>query len=166
MNAYMDRRAFRCRAWKGGNGLITLAGAWTSWDLLRPRGGPGGAEIRTVTSDVVSEDGVVEVTAARAYLTREDGEIVALSEKCPHLGCRVPFCETSGQFECPCHGSVFNRLGEYREGPTPRGMDRHPVRIEEGVVFVDTGTVQAGPAKDAGETIDEPPAGPSCGEGA
>ncbi|MFH2072413.1 MAG: Rieske 2Fe-2S domain-containing protein [Actinomycetota bacterium] len=162
MNEHIDRRAFVSKAWKGGVALIGLAGAWTSWDLLRPRRGPGGGEVRTVAADVVPEGGVVEVTAARAYLTRVGDEIVAISEKCPHLGCRVPFCEQSGQFECPCHGSVFNRLGEYREGPTPRGMDRHPVRIEDGVIFVDTARVEAGPDKGAPETIDEPRAGPSC----
>ena len=31
--------------------------------------------------------------------------VVALYQKCPHLGCRVPSCATSQWFECPCHGS-------------------------------------------------------------
>jgi cytochrome b6-f complex iron-sulfur subunit len=30
--------------------------------------------------------------------------IVALYQKCVHLGCRVPWCDTSQWFECPCHG--------------------------------------------------------------
>ena len=49
---------------------------------------------------------------------------VALYQKCPHLGCRVPWCQTSQWFECPCHGSKYNRVGEKRGGPAPRGMDR------------------------------------------
>lgn len=162
MNEHIDRRAFLARSWKGGVGLIALAGAWTSWDLLSPGGARADAEIRTVAADQVPAEGIVEVPAARAYLTRQEGEVVAISDRCPHLGCRVPYCESSGQFECPCHGSVFNRLGEYREGPTPRGMDRYPVRIEDGVVFVDVATLQTGPERGAPESIDEPPTGPSC----
>ena len=27
-------------------------------------------------------------------------------------------------FECPCHGSQYNRVGEKKGGPAPRGMDR------------------------------------------
>src|SRR5262249_4661382 len=49
---------------------------------------------------------------------------VALYQKCPHLGCRVPWCQTSQWFECPCHGSKYNRVGEKRGGPARRGMDR------------------------------------------
>ncbi|MEC8070140.1 MAG: Rieske 2Fe-2S domain-containing protein, partial [Actinomycetota bacterium] len=53
-----------------------------------------------------------------------DGGVIALYQKCPHLGCRVPECVTSQWFECPCHGSQYNRVGEKRGGPAPRGMDR------------------------------------------
>jgi cytochrome b6-f complex iron-sulfur subunit len=53
-----------------------------------------------------------------------DAGIVALYQKCPHLGCRVPNCVSSQWFECPCHGSQYNQVGEKRGGPAPRGMDR------------------------------------------
>ncbi len=162
MNEAMERRKFLSLGWKVGVALVGVAGAWTSFDLLWPRGKADAGEVRTLPDSTVPDEGVVEVAAARSYLTRQDGEIVALSEKCPHLGCRVPFCESSGQFECPCHGSVFNRLGELREGPSPRGMDRHPVTIVDGVVVVDTGTLEKGASAGSPETIDEPPIGPSC----
>jgi hypothetical protein len=43
-------------------------------------------------------------------------------------------------------------------------MDRHPVNVVDGVVIVDTGTVEEGAPKGSAETIDEPPTGPSCAE--
>ena len=49
--------------------------------------------------------------------------LIALYQKCPHLGCRVPECKSSQWFECPCHGSQYNRVGEKKAGPAPRGMD-------------------------------------------
>ena len=55
--------------------------------------------------------------------------IVALYQKCPHLGCRVPQCVTSQWFECPCHGSQYNQVGEKKAGPAPRGMDRFPITV-------------------------------------
>jgi len=54
---------------------------------------------------------------------------VALYQRCVHLGCRVPFCETSQWLECPCHGSKYNRVGKKRGGPAPRGLDRFPFTI-------------------------------------
>src|SRR5207244_8556666 len=68
-----------------------------------------------------------------------------LFRSCVHLGCRVPFCETSQWFECPCHGSKYNRVGEKRGGPAPRGLDRFPLTISGGQMTVDTGTIVQGP---------------------
>jgi cytochrome b6-f complex iron-sulfur subunit len=158
-----DRRNFLRRLWQGGLGLLGATGLWTSWDLLQPLETSGfGGKVRTVSPDAVPDAGVIEVPQARSYLVRIQGEVVALSQKCTHLGCRVPFCDSSGQFECPCHGSVFNRAGEYRAGPAPRGLDRFPIEVlEDGLIYIDTGATVDGAAPGA-ETIDEPPLGPSC----
>ncbi|MBW3610035.1 MAG: Rieske 2Fe-2S domain-containing protein [Actinobacteria bacterium] len=67
--------------------------------------------------------------------------VIALYQKCPHLGCRVPWCLTSQWFECPCHGSQYNRVGQKKSGPAPRGMDMFPVTITGGQISVDTGEV-------------------------
>ena len=88
--------------------------------------------------------------------------IVALYQKCPHLGCRVPNCVSSQWFECPCHGSQYNRVGEKKAGPAPRGMDRFPVTVGgNGDVTVDTGVVVAGPAIGTNTTGQEAE-GPHC----
>jgi cytochrome b6-f complex iron-sulfur subunit len=70
---------------------------------------------------------------------------VALYQKCVHLGCRVPWCETSQWFECPCHGSKYNRVGEKRGGPAPRGLDRFALTVSGGGIEVDTGVIFTGP---------------------
>jgi cytochrome b6-f complex iron-sulfur subunit len=71
--------------------------------------------------------------------------IVALYQRCVHLGCRVPFCQTSQWFECPCHGSKYNRVGEKRDGPAPRGLDRFQAVIAGGSVTINTGLLAQGP---------------------
>lgn len=161
----LKRRTFLARLWQAGLGLVAAAGAWTSWDLLRPGEAKGfGGKVRAISPDAVPEGAVIEVAAARSYLTRLDGEVIALSQKCTHLGCKVPFCDSSGQFECPCHGSVFNRVCEFRAGPAPRGMDRHPVEIgPDGLIYIDTGAKEDGAAPGS-ESIDEPARGPSCAQ--
>lgn len=97
----------------------------------------------------------------RLLSTMEQG-IVVLSQKCPHLGCRVPECDTSQWFECQCHGSQYNRVGEKKAGPAPRGMDRHPATISSsGDVVIDTSTVVPGPAIGTNTTGQEAE-GPHC----
>ncbi|MEY2426592.1 MAG: cytochrome b6-f complex iron-sulfur subunit [Actinomycetota bacterium] len=90
----------------------------------------------------------------------EDG-VVALYQKCVHLGCRVPWCGSAQWFECPCHGSKYNRVGEKKGGPAPRGLDRFGVEVKGGNVFVDTGKVIQGPAIGTNTTGQEAE-GPHC----
>jgi cytochrome b6-f complex iron-sulfur subunit len=71
--------------------------------------------------------------------------IVALYQKCVHLGCKVPWCATSQWFECPCHGSKYNRVGEKQGGPAPRGLDRFVVTISGAKITIDTSVVVLGP---------------------
>ena len=87
-----------------------------------------------------------EATYGGAVLEGMQQGYVALWQVCPHLGCKVPVCGSSQWFECPCHGSKYNRVGEKKSGPAPRGMDRFPLTIEDGNVFVDTGRVSQGPS--------------------
>lgn len=85
----------------------------------------------------------------------------ALFQKCPHLGCRVPDCGSSQFFECPCHGSFYNQVGEKRGGPAPRGMDYFATSVSGGVLEVDTGRIIDGPAIGTNTTGQERE-GPSC----
>ena len=86
---------------------------------------------------------------------------VALYQKCPHLGCRVPECKTSQWFECPCHGSQYNQVGEKKGGPAPRGMDRFATEVSGTTLTVDTGTIIPGPAIGTNTTGQEAE-GPNC----
>ena len=100
-------------------------------------------------------------------LSGMEAGVVALYQKCPHLGCRVPECKSSQWFECQCHGSQYNRVGEKKGGPAPRGMDRFAVSVTNGVLTIDTGSVFAGPPAGVNTTGQEAE-GPHCvgaGEG-
>jgi cytochrome b6-f complex iron-sulfur subunit len=87
--------------------------------------------------------------------------VVALYQKCVHLGCRVPWCKASQWFECPCHGSKYNRVGEKKGGPAPRGLDRFGVVVDGGNLYVDTKTVVLGPSIGTNTTGQEAE-GPHC----
>jgi cytochrome b6-f complex iron-sulfur subunit len=102
------------------------------------------------------------VYAENIYQGMAQYGLVSLYQKCPHLGCRVPSCPSSGWFECPCHGSQYNRVGEKKGGPAPRGMDRFPFTVAgNGDVTVDTGTIVTGPPIGTNTTGQEAE-GPHC----
>lgn len=72
----------------------------------------------------------------------EAGGLFALYQRCVHLGCRVPWCASSVGFECPCHGSKYNSVGEYYAGPAPRNLDRFQVEVNNANrLIIKTGTI-------------------------
>jgi cytochrome b6-f complex iron-sulfur subunit len=98
---------------------------------------------------------------AQPVLVGMQAGIVALYQKCVHLGCRVPSCLTSQWFECPCHGSQYNRVGEKKGGPAPRGLDRFTVDASGGTITVNTGQIIQGPPIGTNTTGQEAE-GPHC----
>lgn len=97
---------------------------------------------------------------SEGYLVKGVG-LMALYQRCVHLGCRVPFCQQSQWFECPCHGSKYNKAGEYQLGPAPTGLQRFPITVSSNQLMVDTSTLNPGPPRGT-DTIHEPPQGPFC----
>ena len=99
---------------------------------------PGAAPVRVqvIASDVrnawsVSDD----VPLGSAWVRKkEDGEIEALSSVCPHLGCAIEFDRSESIYRCPCHKSAFNVDGSKVTGPSKRGLDPLPVKVEDGRV--------------------------------
>ena len=99
-----------------------------------------------------------------AELAGMEAGVVALYQKCVHLGCRVPACLTSKWFECGCHGSQYNQAGEKKGGPAPRGLDRFAMSVGGGSLTVDTGAIIQGPPIGINTTGQEAE-GPHCVSG-
>ncbi len=186
----VTRRQFLNRSMVAVMGLaITTfaAAAFTAFLWPTGKGGFGGkivvGKITDIKANIVAAKGFLYVPEGRMWITPYpdtalpkaqlaygkqtcypgmQAGIVCLWQKCPHLGCRVPNCNTSQWFECPCHGSQYNHVGEKKGGPAPRGMDRFGVEVSgDGVVTVNTGDVNLGPPIGTNTTGQEAE-GPHC----
>ncbi len=75
--------------------------------------------------DVASVDEIANESGAvlRRGLTKvavyrdDKGALHSCSAVCPHLGCIVGWNPTEKTWDCPCHGSRFDRLGTVISGP-------------------------------------------------
>src|SRR6188474_75568 len=154
----INRRSFMRRMLGAGVGLLSLEFLGGTIAFLWPGPSEGmGVEYPMGTLDEINaafpdwqHGKPIEFRPARAFVVNVPaaGEILALWRKCPHLGCMIPqACETRSRFQCYCHQSTYNIIGEKLElGPAPRGMDRFPVRIDQdGFVIVDTRELIKGP---------------------
>ena len=143
-----NRRQFLNRVW-AVFGLAALAEfGWLGVSFLnsrKERNKPVKTE-SIVTAGPIEKYTPATVTAipqGQFYLAcLADGSFLALSRTCTHLGCSVPWDAAKNQFVCPCHGSTFSLDGEVLTAPAPRPLDYYPVRIENGIVKIDTSSPQ------------------------
>ncbi|MBW3672375.1 MAG: FAD-dependent oxidoreductase [Acidobacteria bacterium] len=61
---------------------------------------------------------IVEIDGRKAAAYRDDeGKVHLLSTVCTHLGCDVRWNKAESSWDCPCHGSRYDRDGEVLCGP-------------------------------------------------
>jgi cytochrome b6-f complex iron-sulfur subunit len=175
--AGVSRRQLLRGSLAAGIGLVLTEALAGTIGFLWPTGEGAGGRVRVGTLDELVRASVglpildgfpAYVREARAFVVLRDPavgrflpggdetgtgagvNVLALSQRCPHLGCRPNPCVDDFWFHCPCHQSRYDRLGIKAAGetfgPAPRGMDRHPVEVDErGRLTIDTARVIMGP---------------------
>lgn len=62
-----------------------------------------------------------------------------ISSVCTHMGCTPKWVEAKNQWECPCHGSVFNLKGNVIAGPAPKSLPWYKAVIaSDGKIIVNS----------------------------
>ncbi|WP_243290050.1 ubiquinol-cytochrome c reductase iron-sulfur subunit [Bacillus sp. FJAT-47783] len=88
-----------------------------------------------------------EPKSAWVYKT-DNGDIVALSPICKHLGCTVNWNSdpaNPNKFFCPCHNGLYEKNGDNVQGtPPPAPLDRYDLKVKDGFLYL-------GKAKPKGE---------------
>jgi Rieske Fe-S protein len=148
-----QRRQFFARIVKtiqaviGGSLGVVLGGSVLSPSLARredhwlPAGSLSGLTENAPTSTalrVVREDGYSQIVDRRVVFLVKTGEseVTALDSTCTHLGCRVSWDAETRELRCPCHGGVYDHLGQVKAGPPPAPLPRLSTRIDGDTIHV------------------------------
>jgi Rieske Fe-S protein len=148
----IDRRTFASRlgfcAMAGG--LATSYGtfAWFAGRYLFPASAQ--PKKWMFVADLKSLEGVTSLpflapNGARINIARLDNkgtveDFIALSSRCPHLGCHVHWEAQNQRFFCPCHNGTFDSLGKGTGGPpgeAKQSLPRYPLKIEGGLLYIE-----------------------------
>jgi Rieske Fe-S protein len=80
---------------------------------------------------------IVNQQEVGVYVLTENGrDYISMSNICTHLGCRIRWIESKGQFFSPCHNGVFSKEGAVVSGPPPRPLDRYETKVENGQIYI------------------------------
>jgi menaquinol-cytochrome c reductase iron-sulfur subunit len=69
-------------------------------------------------------------------LRKSEMEVLAFSNKCTHLSCRVNWNQDQQQYICPCHDAHFDINGKIISGPPPRPLDTYETKVEDGTLSI------------------------------
>jgi cytochrome b6-f complex iron-sulfur subunit len=160
--ALISRRTFVLTGFWGSMAALgaAIVGGW-GIDFLWPKKITGfGAPVDVVASKIPAAGAdPVHIAEGRCWLenipageAESPGGLLALYQKCPHLGCTVPwradfdFGGKKGWFRCPCHGSTFTKEGGILvSGPSSRNMDTMAITFKpSGDITVQTGQIKGG----------------------
>lgn len=83
--------------------------------------------INTEFEDIkLGEGGIVEIDGEKVGIyKRNDGEIFAVKPYCGHLGCLISWNNLEKTWDCPCHGSRYDYMGNIITEPTVKGLSRY-----------------------------------------
>jgi nitrite reductase/ring-hydroxylating ferredoxin subunit len=83
-----------------------------------------GGDIDEVAGIAPGEGAIIRRGLSKiAAYRNDDGTLIELSAVCTHLGCIVAWNSTEKTWDCPCHGSRFDRQGKVINGPANSGLD-------------------------------------------
>jgi cytochrome b6-f complex iron-sulfur subunit len=133
----VNRREFLTFAWLASLGLLTLNMAGMTFLFAMPRfkeGEFGGIYTVGTVSDMPDVGAPpVNYPKVKLWLSNTPDGVVALYKVCTHLGCLYNWRELEIKFVCPCHGSQFEKDGDYIQGPAPRSLDRFTLQAVDPV---------------------------------
>jgi len=139
----LNRRNFLTKIWIG-LGVVALTEFVISGLAFLIKGrkstdkNPDAQRIVAGAAADFSRGTVTLIREGHLYLSRlDDGGFLAISRKCTHLGCAVPWIAERKQFECPCHSSIFDITGNIIKAPAPRALDIFPISFERDIVIID-----------------------------
>lgn len=82
------------------------------------------------------------------YIRKIGNQIVAFSDTCPHLGCKVDYQDGKKEFLCPCHASAFDLEGVPMNKIPPRSLDTLESQVDSaGHVWIKYQEFQCGVEK-------------------
>lgn len=136
----IERRKFLSKLMLGGFALVGASSLFVAAGFLYPVSVKKPEPRFVCLVDQIPPDKPLEIEDPFGrkvlLMRRDDGELMAISTVCIHLGCMVFFRPQTKVFECPCHQGFFDYDGNPISGPPQTPLERYPVSVRDRMVFI------------------------------
>lgn len=147
----MSRREFLSWLLMGGSlavsyGLLAVYGGI----FIFPKKEKRVREIFVAVTDEIRPDRPLTWTAPggqRVIINNIGGRFVALSNICPHLGCKVHWEIVNNRFFCPCHAGAFDENGIAIAGPPKKenkNLKKYDLKLVGNALYLKWEQVETG----------------------
>lgn len=141
----VNRRQFLNLAWLASLGFLTVSMGGITFLFAMPRFKPGEfgglVPVGPASSLPAADAPPANYPKVKFWLSNLDQGAVAIYKVCTHLGCLYNWNDQENKFICPCHGSQFEKNGNYIAGPAPRSLDHFAMQAVDpntGAVIVES----------------------------
>ena len=134
-NINFNRRDFLI---KGAKTIAVGALALSSFDVLKLVAATKDSEYESSTVQKIinisdypslsSVGGYAMITKTVIVIRKSSSKFIALSTICTHKKCDVDY--DGNGFECPCHGSTYDKNGKVTNGPATKNLKSYKVTFD------------------------------------
>jgi cytochrome b6-f complex iron-sulfur subunit len=132
----VTRRSFIKR---GASILAVIAGGAAIASLFRqlfPRSIGQKKRVKVGKTTLFPVDIFTYIEEMKIYIYRDHEGVRAVTAVCTHLGCILEINDEG--FNCPCHGSCYNKRGDVLSGPAPTALTWFQVsKAPDGQLIID-----------------------------
>jgi glycine/D-amino acid oxidase-like deaminating enzyme/nitrite reductase/ring-hydroxylating ferredoxin subunit len=116
INLYDPGRKPLSAAWEYTKENLNVAAQYGEWFT------PG--EVASLADITPGTGAVLRRGLSKVAVYRDDdGKLHQCSATCPHLGCIVSWNDVQKTWDCPCHGSRFDKMGKVKRGPAASDLE-------------------------------------------
>lgn len=75
------------------------------------------------------------VSSTNGFVYNSNGDFYVFNDICTHQGCEVSYVPTDSKFECPCHGSQYDKTGEVVQGPARKRLKKYQTKVVNDTLY-------------------------------
>ncbi len=90
----------------------------------------------SIQTRLATSGGWLLINTAKTLVANLNGNYVAMTSVCTHLGCADSWTYSNSKFTCTCHNSIFDTTGKVLEGPAKEPLQVYTTSVSGTILTI------------------------------